>query len=70
MAAHLLSIDNLEPLLHLAAFGAPALLVRHQGNVGMLWGAVVAGAAVKATPVILITLVVIATHTCTHHSLA
>lgn len=55
----LLGVDDLEPLLHFAAFVAPALLVRHQGDVGVLWDALLTVAAVHAVPVILITQVVI-----------
>lgn len=55
----LLGIDDLEPLLHFAAFVAPALLVRHQGDVGVLWDALLAVAAVHAVPVVLIAQVII-----------
>lgn len=55
----LLGVDDLEPLLHLAAFVAPALLVRHQGDVGVLWDALLAVAAVHAVPIVLITKVII-----------
>lgn len=72
----LLGIDDLKPLLHLATLVAPALLVRHQRDVGMLWDALLAVAAVHTATVLLITEVVIAAqqrgdsdaawHTCTN----
>lgn len=58
-STRLLGVDDLEPLLHLAAFVAPALLVRHQGDVGVLWDALLAVAAVHAAPVVLVTQVVV-----------
>ena len=61
MAAHLLSIDNLEPLLHLATLCAPALLISDQGDVGMFWDTVVTCATVNAPLIIIITQVIIAT---------
>lgn len=61
MAAHLLSIDDLEPLLHLATLCAPALLVSDQRNVGMVGDAVVARAAVNTLSIVIITQVIIAT---------
>lgn len=60
MAAHLLSIDNLKPLLHLATFCAPALFLGDQGDVGMLWDAVVTCAAVNTLSIVVITHVIIA----------
>lgn len=60
MTAHLLSIDNLEPLLHLATLCAPALLVGDQGDVGVIGGAVVACAAFDALPVVIVAQVIIA----------
>lgn len=61
MDAHLLSIDDLEPLLHLATFCAPALLVSDQGDVRVFGDAVIACAAVNTLSIIVITLVIIAT---------
>lgn len=61
MAAHLLSIDDLEPLLHLATLCAPALLVSDQRDVGVFRDAVITCAAVNALSIIVITQVVIAT---------
>lgn len=59
MCEHLLSVDDLEPLLHFAALRAPALIVGDQRDVRMLGDAVVAGAAVDA-PLIIIAQVFIA----------
>lgn len=61
MVAHLLSIDNLEPLLHLAALCAPALLVGDQGYVGVFGEAVITCAAVNTLSIVIITQVIIAT---------
>lgn len=61
MATHLLSVDNLEPLLHLAALVGPALLVGDQRDVGVLRDTVITGAAVDAPTVVVITQIVIAT---------
>lgn len=49
----LLSVDDLEPLLHLAALGAPALLVGDQRDVRVFGDAVVACAAVNAALVVI-----------------
>ena len=57
--AHLLSIDDLEPLLHLATLCAPALLVGDQGDVRMFGDAVITCAAVDTLSVIVITQVII-----------
>lgn len=59
--SHLLGIDDLKPLLHLAAFVAPALLIGHQRYVGMLRDTLLAVTAVHAVAVLLITQIVIAT---------
>lgn len=59
---HLLGVNDLKPLLHLATLVAPALLVCHQRDVGMLWDTFLAVTAVHAATVLLITQVVIATH--------
>lgn len=61
MAAHLLSVDNLEPLLHLAALCAPALLVCDQRDVGVFGDTVITCAAVNALSIVIITQVIIAT---------
>lgn len=66
VAAHLLGIDNLEPLLHLAALVAPALLVCDQGDVWVLGDAVVTGAAVHAAPILVIAQVIVAAQMHTH----
>lgn len=58
--SNLLGVDDLEPLLHLAALVAPALLVGHQRDVGMLGDALLAVAAVHAAPVVLVAQVVVA----------
>lgn len=58
--AHLLSIDDLKPLLHLATLCAPALLIGDQGHVGMLWDAVVTCAAVNTPSIVLIAQIIIA----------
>lgn len=58
--SNLLGVDDLEPLLHLAALVAPALLVGHQRDVGMLGHALLAVAAVHAAPVLLVAQVVVA----------
>lgn len=60
MAAHLLSIHNLESLLHLATFCAPTLFLGDQGDVGMIWDAVVTCAAVNTLPIVVVTQVIIA----------
>lgn len=54
-ASYLLGVDDLEPLLHLAALVAPALLVGHQRDVGVLGDALLAVATVQAAPVLLVT---------------
>lgn len=59
--SHLLSIDNLKSLFHLATFVAPALLICYQRDVGMLWDALLTVTAVNTVAVLLITKVVIAT---------
>lgn len=59
VASHLLGVDNLKPLLHLATLIAPALLVSHQWDVGMFWDALLAVAAVHTAAILLITQVVI-----------
>lgn len=61
VVSHLLGIDYLKPLFHLATLVAPALLVGHQRDVGMLWDTLLAVTAVHAATVLLITQVVIAT---------
>lgn len=61
MVAHLLSIDDLEPLLHLATLCAPALLVSDQGYVGVFRDAVITCAAVNALSIVIVTQVIIAT---------
>lgn len=61
MAAHLLSIDNLEPLLHLATFCAPALFLSNQGDVGVFRDAVITCAAVNTLSIFVITQIIIAT---------
>lgn len=60
MVVYLLSIDDLEPLLHLATLCAQALLVGDQGDVGVVWDAVVACAAVNTVLIVIITQVIIA----------
>ncbi len=60
VGCHLLGVDDLKPLLHLAALVAPALLVGHQRDVGMLGDALFAVAAIHAAAVLLVTQVVIA----------
>lgn len=62
----LLSVDDLEPLLHLAALCAPALLVSDQGDVRVLRDAVVTRAAVDAPPIIVVTQVIVAAGTYSH----
>lgn len=59
--SHLLGVDDLKPLLHLATLVAPALLVGHQRDVGMLRNTLLAVTAVHTVAVLLITQVVIAT---------
>lgn len=61
MATHLLGVDDLEPLLHLATLCAPALLVSDQGDVGVFRDAVITCAAVHTLPIIIVTHVIIAT---------
>lgn len=61
VVSHLLGIDDFKPLLHLAALVAPALLVGHQRDVGMLGDALLTVAAVHTVTVVLITQVVVAT---------
>lgn len=58
--SHLLGIDDLKPLLHLATLVAPALLVSHQRDVGMLWDTLLTVTAVHTATVLLVTQVVIA----------
>lgn len=60
---YLLGVDDLEPLLHLAALVAPALLIGHQRDVGVLGDALLAVAAVHAAPVLLVAQVVVAAQT-------
>lgn len=57
--SHLLGVDDLKPLLHLATLVAPALLVGHQGDVGMLRDALLAVTAVHAAAVLVVTQVVV-----------
>lgn len=57
---HLLGVDDLKPLLHLAALVAPALLVGHQRDVRVLWDALLAVTAVHTAAVLLIAQVVVA----------
>lgn len=59
--AHLLSIDDLEPLLHLATLCAPALLVSDQGDVRVFGDTVIACAAVNTLSIVVIAHVIIAT---------
>ncbi len=60
-AAHLLSVDDLEPLLHLATLCTPALLVSDQGDVWVVGDAVIACTAVNTLSIVIITQVIIAT---------
>lgn len=60
VVSHLLGIDNLKPLLHLATLIAPALLISHQRDVGMFWDAFLTVTAVHTAAILLITQVVIA----------
>lgn len=60
MCGDLLSVDDLEPLLHLAALCAPTLLVGHQRDVRVFGDAVVARAAVDAPPILIIAQVIVA----------
>lgn len=60
VSIYLLGIDDLKPLLHLATFVAPALLVGHQRDVGMLRDALFAVAAVHAATVLLVAQIVVA----------
>lgn len=60
LSAYLLSVDDLEPLLHPTTFVTPAFFVRDQWDVGMLRNAVVTVAAVYTAAVIIIAQVVIA----------
>lgn len=62
----LLRVDDLEPLLHLAALCAPALLVGDQGDVRVLGDAVVTRAAVDAPPIVVVAQVVVAAGTHSH----
>lgn len=55
-----MSIHDLKPLLHLATLVAPALLVGHQRDVGVLGDALLAVTAVHAAAVLLVAEVVIA----------
>lgn len=59
-AIHLLGVDDLKSLLHLATLVTPTLLVSHQWDVGVFWDALLAVTAVHAAAVLLITQVVIA----------
>lgn len=61
MVAHLLSIDDLESLLHLATLCAPALFIRDQGYVGVFGDAVITCATVHTLAIVVITQVIIAT---------
>lgn len=61
MVAHLLSIDDLESLLHLATLCAPALFIRDQGYVGVFGDTVITCATVHTLAIIVITQVIIAT---------
>lgn len=58
---HLLGVDDLKPLLHLATLVAPALLVGHQRDVGVLGDTLLAVTAVHTVTVLLIAQVVVAT---------
>ena len=57
---HLLGVDYLKALLHLATFGAPAFVVGHQGDVGVLGDTLVTSTTVNAATVLLVTQVVVA----------
>lgn len=59
--AHLLSINDLEPLLHLATLCAPALLVSDQGYVRVLGDAVITRATVNTLPIVVIANIIVAT---------
>lgn len=61
MEAHLLSIHNLESLLHFATLCAPALLISDQRDVGMFGDTVITCAAVNTLSIIIITQIIIAT---------
>lgn len=59
IVCHLLGVDDLKPLLHLATLVAPALLVSHQRDVWMLRDALLTVTAVHTAAVLLITQVVV-----------
>lgn len=63
---NLLRIDDLEPLLHLAALDPPALLICDQRDVRML-DALITVTAVHALTVLIVTKIIITEHSTTSH---